>query len=155
MPPPKQHIIAQNSKAHRNYAIETKFESGAVLEGWEVKSLRKNRLNLKDAHARIMNNEVWLIGAHISPLSTCDTTKQTIDPLRNRKMLLKKNEISRLIGATQRKGYTIVPILAYWKNQHVKFELGLGKGKHTYDKRMDEKNRDWQRSKDKLLKKKG
>ncbi len=150
----RSHLIAKNSNAKRNYNIEATFESGAVLKGWEVKSLRQNRLNLKDAHARILHNEVWLIGAHISPLPTSNTSSHPIDPTRTRKLLLHKKEIIRLIGAIQRKGYTLIPIQAYWKNQHVKFEIGLGKGKQTHDKRVDQKTRDWDRKKSILLKNK-
>ena len=146
-------LIAKNVNALRNYSIETRIESGIALQGWEVKSLRHGRMNLKDTYARIIAAEVWLLGSHISPLPNCDANQRVIDPLRSRKLLLKKKEIVQLIGATQRKAYTLVPIKAYWKNQRVKLELGLGKGKQTHDKRLDQKNRDWQRSKNILLKK--
>ncbi len=149
----KSPAIAANPNAARNYFIESRVETGIVLQGWEIKSLRKNRLNLKDGHARLINNEVWLIGAHISPLSDCDQSGSGVSPTRTRKLLLRKHEIGRLVGAVNRKGYSLVPTRAYWKGNFVKIELVLGKGKHVRDKRAAEKLRSWNQNKNRLLKK--
>ena len=143
--------IADNAKARYNYLIEDRFEAGLVLEGWEVKSLRQNRLQLKESYAYIKDGEVWLLGAHISPLPSSNANPEPM-PTRTRKLLLNKMEIRRLIGAIERKGYTLVPLKAYWKNNRAKILLGLGKGKHAHDRRASEKQHDWQREKRRLLK---
>ena len=143
--------IADNPRARRDYSIEDRFEAGLVLEGWEVKSLRQKRLQLKESYAYVKDCEIWLLGAHISPLPSSNANPEPL-PTRTRKLLLNKPEIRRLIGAVERKGYTLVPIKAYWKNNRAKIELGLGKGKHTHDRRADEKQRDWHKQKHRLLK---
>ena len=145
------HIIAHNPRARYNYHIENQFETGIVLEGWEVKSLRENRLQLKESYAYIKDGEVWLLGAHISPLPSSNLHPEP-EPTRTRKLLLKKIEIKRLIGAVERKGYTLIPLKAYWKKNCAKIQLGIGKGKQTQDRRATEKQRDWQREKRRLLK---
>lgn len=143
--------IARNAKAARDYFIEDRLEAGVALEGWEVKSLRERRLQMNEGHAYIRDNAAWLIGAHISPLPHCAGEP---DPTRTRKLLLHKKEISRLVGATERKGYTLVPLRAYWRGNRVKIELGLGKGKREHDRRADTKKRDWEREKSRILKNK-
>ena len=147
-------LITANTTASRNYFIEDRLEAGIVLQGWEVKSLRDKRLNLKDCHARLHNGEIWLLGAHISPLPTCIQIGQIQDPVKSRKLLLKRHEIRQLTGAINQRGYTLVATKAYWKNNRVKVELALAKGKHAHDKRADEKRQDWEKEKRKLLKNK-
>ena len=143
--------IALNKKAKHDYLIEENFEAGLVLEGWEVKSLREGRTQLKEGYVFVKNGEVWLSGVHISPLVSASTH---IDPhpLRVRKLLLNASEISKLIGLTERKGYTLIPLAMYWKKGRAKLEIGLGKGKKTHDKRATSKERDWQRDKQRILK---
>lgn len=143
--------IAQNRKAHFEYFIEERFEAGLVLEGWEVKSLRAGRIQLDQAYVLLKNGEAWLFGALINPLQTV-STHIIPDTLRNRKLLLSKREISRLIGSVERKGYTVIPLSLYWKSNRVKVEIGLAKGKQLHDKRATEKERDWAREKQRLLK---
>lgn len=138
--------IALNRKAHHDYAIEVRYEAGIALEGWEVKSLRAGKIQLDQAYVIVKNNEVWLIGAQITPLQTASTHVHP-DPTRTRKLLLHNKEISHLIGDVKRKGYTLVPLKLYWRHNRVKLEIGLAKGKKLHDKRADEKERDWQRSK--------
>lgn len=144
-------LIADNPQARRNYFIEDRFEAGLALEGWEVKSLRQKRLQLKEGYAYVKDGEVWLLGAHISPLPSSNAHPEPA-PSRTRKLLLNKAEIRRLIGAVERKGYTLIPLKAYWKNNRAKIEIGVGKGKHAHDRRDAEKRRDWQREKRRLLK---
>lgn len=122
------------------------------LQGWEVKSLRAGRVQLKESYALLKDGEAFLFGCHISALSSA-STHIVADPTRTRRLLLHRNEINRLIGAVERKGYTLVPLGLYWKNGRAKLELGLGKGKKQHDKRATEKDRDWQRQKERLLKK--
>ncbi len=143
--------IAQNRKANFEYFIEERFEAGLVLEGWEVKSLRAGRIQLDQAYVLLKNGEAWLFGALINPLQTV-STHITPDTLRNRKLLLSKREISKLIGSVERKGYTVIPLSLYWKNNRVKVAIGLAKGKQLHDKRATEKERDWAREKQRLLK---
>ena len=147
----KSSSIADNPQARRNYSIEELLEAGIVLEGWEVKSLRQKRMQLKESYAYIKEGEVFLLGAHISPLPSSNAHPEPA-PTRTRKLLLNKVEIKRLIGAVERKGYTLVPLKAYWKNNHAKIQIGIGKGKHAHDRRATEKQRDWQREKRRLLK---
>lgn len=144
--------IAGNRKAFHDYYIEDRFEAGLVLEGWEVKSLRAGRAQLKDSYVIIRNGEAWLLNAHISPLPTV-STHITPTPERSRKLLLHAKELNTLIGAVQRKGYTLIPLSLYWKNNRAKVEFGLAKGKQLHDKRESEKNRDWQREKQRMMKK--
>ena len=143
--------IALNKKARHDFFIEERFEAGLALEGWEVKSLRAGRVQLKESYVLVRDNEAWLFGSHISPLPTASTHIHP-DPLRTRKILLHRNELDTLIGAVERKGYTLVPLALYWKRGRAKLEIGLAKGKKQHDKRATEKDRDWQREKQRLLK---
>jgi SsrA-binding protein len=138
--------IAVNRKAHHEYSLEEKFEAGLVLQGWEVKSLRAGKVQLDQAYVIIKNGESWLLGSQISPLQTV-STHITADPTRTRKLLLNKRELNKLIGNVERKGYTLIPLSLYWKNNKVKLEIALAKGKKLHDKRATEKERDWQRQK--------
>lgn len=143
--------IALNKKARHEYQIEQRFEAGLALEGWEVKGLRAGRVQLKEAYVKILHGEAFLIGCHISPLASASTHVEP-DPTRTRKLLLKRTELSRLIGQTERAGYTLVPLAMYWKRGRAKLEIGLAKGKKLHDKRADAKDRDWQREKERLFK---
>lgn len=143
--------IAVNRRARHDYTIEDSYEAGISLQGWEVKSLRAGKIQLDQGYVVLKHAEVWLIGAQISPLNTASTHVHP-DPQRTRKLLLNEREISRLIGYVERKGYTLVPLKLYWKNNKVKLEVGLAKGKKLYDKRAAEKDKDWKRSKERKLK---
>lgn len=143
--------IALNKKARHDFFIEERFEAGVALEGWEVKSLRAGRVQLKESYVLIKGGEAWLFGAHISPLATASTHIHP-DPLRTRKLLLHRKELDTLIGAVERKGFTLVPLALYWKRGRAKLEIGLAKGKKQHDKRATEKERDWQREKQRILK---
>lgn len=143
--------IALNRKATHEYFIEERFEAGLVLEGWEVKSLREGRVQLDQAYVLLKKAEAWLFGALITPLQTASTHINP-DPQRNRKLLLKARELSRLIGNVERKSYTLIPLSLYWHNNRVKLEIGLAKGKKLHDKRASEKEKDWAREKQRLLK---
>ena len=136
-------LIAKNPTAHHNYNIEDKIETGIVLSGTEIKSIRNGKVNLKDSYAMIKNGEVFVLGMHISPYEHGNIFNK--DPLRNRKLLLNRREINKLIGLTKQKGYSLVPISLYFKGSLVKLELGIGKGKKLYDKRQDIAKRDAQR----------
>ena len=142
--------IARNKKAYHDYFIEQHYEAGISLQGWEVKSLRAGRVNLKESYVLIRDAEAYLFGCHMSPLSSASTHVKP-DPTRTRKLLLHRDEISRLIGAVERKGYTLIPLGMYWKKGRVKLDVGLAKGKKDYDKRAAEKDRDWNREKQRLL----
>ena len=143
--------IVDNKKAFHDYFIEERFEAGLVLEGWEVKSIRAGRIQLKEAYVIVRNGEIFLFGAHISPLPTASTHIQP-DPVRTRKLLLNANEISKLIGKVERAGFTMVPLNLHFSKGSIKCEIGLAKGKKQFDKRDAEKARDWQREQQKLLK---
>ncbi len=143
--------IAVNRKAHHEYSIEERFEAGIALEGWEVKSLRAGRIQLDQSYVIVKNSEVWLLGSQITPLLAASTHVNP-DPTRTRKLLLHEREISKLIGNVERKGYTLIPLKLYWKGNKVKLEIGLAKGKKLHDKRATEKERDWQRDKQRMLK---
>ena len=143
--------IALNKRARHDYFIEERFEAGIALEGWEVKSLRAGKVNLTDSYVIIKNAEAWLLGALITPLQTASTHIQP-DPTRTRKLLLNRMELNKLIGAVERKGYTIVTLAMYWKKGRAKVEIGLAKGKAAHDKRATLKERDWQREKQRVLK---
>ena len=136
--------IADNRKAWHDYFIEDKYEAGLALEGWEVKSLRAGRAQLKEAYVIIENGEVFLIGAHLSPLPSASTHIQP-NPVRMRKLLLHREEINKLIGAVERKGYTLVPLALFWKRGRAKLEIGLAKGKQSHDKRDSIKKRETER----------
>lgn len=144
-------LIAENRKARHEYFIEETFEAGLSLMGWEVKSLRAGRVQLKEAYVFIRDAEAYLFGAHISALPTA-STHVIPDPIRTRKLLLNRSELSGLIGAVERKGYTLVPLEMYWKNGRAKLRIGLAKGKKEHDKRDTAKDRDWQREKSRLMK---
>lgn len=144
--------IALNRKAKFEYFIEERFEAGVALEGWEVKSLREGKVQLDQGYVFMKNGECWLFGAQITPLQTV-STHITPDPQRTRKLLLHAKELGKLVGSVERQGYTLVPICLYWKNNRVKLEIGLAKGKKMHDKRATEKERDWKREKGRLLKK--
>lgn len=137
-------IVTQNRKAFHDYFIEETFEAGIMLTGTEVKSLRAGKANLKDSYARIKNEEVFLLNTHISPYSQADGFKQH-EPERTRKLLLHKKEIMKLVGKTKEKGYTLVPTKIYFKDGKAKVEIGLAKGKTSYDKRDSIKARDVKR----------
>jgi SsrA-binding protein len=143
--------IAVNRKARHEFTLEEHFEAGLALQGWEVKSLRAGRIQLDQSYVIVKNGEAWLFGCQITPLQTA-STHITTDPLRNRKLLLHFSELKKLIGSVERKGYTLIPLSLYWKNNHVKLGIALAKGKKLHDKRADEKDRDWQREKGRILK---
>ena len=146
-----ENTIALNRIARHDYSIEDDLEVGMVLEGWEVKSLREKNLQLKESYVMAKNGELWLIGAHISPLNTVSTHIKP-DPKRTRKLLAHQTEIDRLMGRVDRKGYTLIAMSAYWIRGRAKLKIGLGKGKKHHDKRATEKDRDWQRDKARILK---
>jgi SsrA-binding protein len=148
-PAPAQ--IAQNKKAFHEYFIEERFEAGLALMGWEVKSLRAGRAQLKESYVSVKGGEAFLLGAHISPLTSA-STHVTADPVRPRKLLLHREELHKLIGATERKGYTLMPLALYWKHGRVKLEIGLAKGKQLHDKRETLKQRESQREAERALK---
>jgi SsrA-binding protein len=143
--------IAVNRQATHEYHIEERFEAGIVLEGWEVKSLRDGKIQLKESYVVLKHGEAWLSRAHISPLLSASTHVNP-DAIRNKKLLLNRHEINKLIGAVERKGYTIIPLSMYWKNGRAKIEIGLAKGKQLHDKRAASKDRDWQREKGRIMK---
>lgn len=149
--PDKSNVIAANKRARHDYFIEDRFEAGLALEGWEVKSLRAGRGQITESYVQLRNNEAWLLGAHISPLSTASTHIKP-DPTRTRKLLMHRLELDRLIGAVERKGYTLVPLNLHWSKGRVKLDIGLAKGKKQHDKRATEKDRDWKRQKSRILK---
>jgi SsrA-binding protein len=143
--------VAVNKKARHDYFIEDTFEAGIALEGWEVKSLRSGRAQLTESYVHVRDGEAWLLGAHITPLPTASTHIQP-DPTRTRKLLLHRHELDRLVGAVERKGYTLVPLDLHWSKGRAKLAMGLAKGKKQHDKRATEKDRDWQRQKARILK---
>lgn len=136
--------IAENKKVWHDYFIEEKYEAGLMLEGWEVKAIRAGRVQLKEAYVVIKNGEVFLIGAHISPLAAASTHIHP-DATRTRKLLLHAEEISRLIGKVERAGYTLVPLDLHYKRSRIKLEIGLAKGKKQHDKREASKTRETER----------
>jgi len=144
--------ICLNKKAGFDYFLQERFEAGLVLKGWEVKSLRAGRVQLRDTYVLLKQGEVWLLGAVITPLPTASTHIQP-DPQRTRKLLLHRQELNKLIGAVERKGQALIPTVMYWKQGRAKLEIALAKGKKEYDKRETEKDRDWQREKERLFKK--
>ncbi len=143
--------IALNKKSGHDYFILQRFEAGLVLEGWEVKSLRAGRAQLRESYVTIKDGQALLVGCHVSPLPTASTHVEP-DPTRTRVLLLHRNEIDRLFGLVERAGHTLVPTALYWKKGRAKLEIGLAKGKKLYDKREAEKDRDWQRDKEQWLK---
>ncbi len=143
--------IALNRKARHDFFIEDRLEAGLELQGWEVKSLRAGRAQISEAYVLLRNGEAFLFGAHITPLPTASTHINP-DPTRTRKLLLHRPEINRLIGAVERRGFTLVPLALYWKRGRAKLEIGLAKGKKEYDKRAVKKDKDWERERARILK---
>lgn len=142
--------IALNKKARHDYFIEDRFEAGLVLHGWEVKSLREGRAQLSESYIVVKNGEAWLFGFHVSPLLSA-SSHVTPDPTRTRKLLLHRRELDKLIGAVERKGYTLIPLALYWKKGLAKLEVALARGKQSHDKRAADKDREWSLSKQRLL----
>ncbi|CAM5405075.1 MAG TPA: SsrA-binding protein SmpB [Thauera sp.] len=142
--------IIENRKATHDYFIEERHEAGMVLEGWEVKAIRAGRANIKESYVVIRGEEIFLFGMHITPLTTASSHVRH-DPTRTRKLLLHKKEIARLIGKVERAGYTLVPLDMHFKQGRIKLEIGLAKGKKLHDKREDEKKKDWEREKQRLM----
>lgn len=143
--------IALNKKSRHDYTLEERFEAGLALQGWEVKSLRDGRIQLRDSYVILKDGEAWLVGALISPLPTASTHVQP-EQQRTRKLLLHRSELNKLIGAVERKGYALVPTAMYWKKGRAKLEIALAKGKQAHDKRASIKERDWQRDKQRIIK---
>ena len=146
-----QNLIAQNKKARHDFFIEDTLEAGLVLEGWEVKSLRAGKGQITESYVQLRNGEAWLFGSQITPLLTASTHIKP-DPTRTRKLLVHRLELDKLVGAVERKGYTLVALNLHWKKGNAKVEVGLAKGKKQHDKRATEKDRDWERQKNRLLK---
>ena len=142
--------IVQNKKAFHDYFIEERFEAGIALQGWEVKAIRAGRAQIKEAYVIVQGGEIFLIGAHISPLPAA-STHLLPDPTRTRKLLLRAAEIQRLIGSVERAGYALVPLDLHYKDGRVKLAIGLAKGKKQYDKRATEKEKDWRRQQQRLM----
>jgi len=151
-PAPAPRLIAENRKARYDYFIEERYEAGLVLEGWEVKAIRAGRVQLKEAYVTLMGAEPFVIGMHVSPLPTASTHVHP-DPTRSRKLLLNAEEIRKLIGKVEQKGMTLVPLDLHYTKGRVKIAIGLAKGKKQHDKREVEKERDWQREQQRLLRK--
>ncbi|SMN10582.1 tmRNA-binding protein SmpB [uncultured Candidatus Thioglobus sp.] len=143
--------IVVNKKARHDYFIEQTFEAGLCLEGWEVKSLRDNKVHIKESYVILKNNEMFLFGSHISALKNTSTHVNP-DPIRTRKLLLNRIEINRLKDKINQKGSTMVPLKLYWARGRVKLEIGVAKGKKQHDKRQDIKEKDWKRDKQRALK---
>ena len=144
-------VIAQNRKARHDYFIEEKFEAGIALHGWEVKSLRAGRAQLKEGYVVVENGEAFLVGVHLSPLPQASTHVDA-NPVRKRKLLLHRAELEKLIGAVERKGYTLVPLELYWKNGRAKLAIGLARGKQAHDKRQVLRERETNREISRTLK---
>ncbi|GHT90993.1 SsrA-binding protein [Betaproteobacteria bacterium] len=145
--------IANNKKVFHDYFVEEKYEAGLALEGWEVKSIRAGRVQIKEAYVLVKRGEIWLLGMHVTPLPTASTHIHP-DPVRTRKLLLHENEIMKLIGKVERAGYTLMPIDLHYTRGRIKVEIGLAKGKKQHDKREDAKEKDWAREKQRLMREK-
>ncbi len=143
--------ITDNKKAFHDYTIEERFEAGLVLEGWEVKAIRANQAHLKEAYVIVRGGELWLLNAHITPLKTA-STHITPDPVRTRKLLLRAEEIRKLIGKVERSGYALVPLDLHYAKGRIKLAFGLAKGKRQFEKRASESEKDWKREQSRLLK---
>jgi len=143
--------IVENRKAFHDYFVEERYEAGLALEGWEVKSVRAGRVQLAEAYVIVRNEELFLIGCHISPLAAASTHVRP-DPARTRKLLMRSEEMKKLIGKVERAGYTIVPINLHYRGGWIKLEMGLAKGKKQHDKRQDVKEREWRREQQRVLK---
>ncbi len=150
-PKTPSNTIALNKKARFDYHLHDRFEAGVVLEGWEVKSLRAGKCQLTDTYVLLKDGEAFLLGCNITPMPSA-SSHVPADPQRTRKLLLHKKEIARLIGATQQKGQTCIPVALYWKGNKVKCEIALATGKQKHDKRAAVKERDWSRDKSRLMK---
>ena len=149
----KEHdTIVTNKKARFEYFIEENYEAGLILEGWEVKSLRAGRVNLTDAHIILKYGEAYLLGAQIQPLPTASLHSHP-DASRTRKLLLNRKELNQLIGKVERQGYTLIPLSLYWKNNKIKMQIALANGKKSHDKLDATKDRDWQRDRERIMKK--
>ena len=142
--------IIQNKKAFHDYFIEDKYEAGIALEGWEVKAIRDGRANIKEAYVIIQKGEIYLLGCHITPMGSASTHINP-DNIRTRKLLLNNDEIVKLIGKVERSGFTLVPLDMHFKGSYIKCEIGLAKGKKQYDKRATEKEKDWNREKNRIM----
>lgn len=142
--------IVDNKKAYHDYFVEEKFEAGLALEGWEVKSVRAGRAQLKEAYVVVKKGEIVLLGAHFTPLATASTHVHP-DPTRTRKLLMHREEINRLVGKVERAGYTLVPLNLHFSKGRIKLDVGLAKGKKQHDKRESEKLRDWNREKQRIM----
>lgn len=150
-PKTPSNTIALNKKARFDFQIEEDFETGIALEGWEVKSLRAGRANLKESYVIIKDSQLYLLGAHMAPLPSASTHVNP-EPTRTRKLLMHRDQIDRLTGKVERQGYTLVPLSMYWKNGRAKLKIALAKGKKQYDKRAAIKQREWERDKQRLVK---
>ncbi|HXZ53817.1 MAG TPA: SsrA-binding protein SmpB [Burkholderiales bacterium] len=146
--------IVQNRKASHDYFIEERYEAGLALEGWEVKAIRAGRVQIADAYVVVRNAALWLLGAHVSPLPTV-STHFTPDPTRTRKLLMHAEEIGRLIGKVEQRGYTLIPLDMHYRKGRIKLEIALARGKLKHDKRASEREREWQRDKQRLLRGRG
>jgi SsrA-binding protein len=142
--------IALNKAARHEYHLEDRFEAGLALQGWELKAIRAGRLGIGESYALVKNGEIFLFGAQITPLISA-STHVIADDRRTRKLLLHRHEIDRLVGRVEREGYTLIPTAMYWSGNKVKLELALAKGKKNHDKRATEKERDWQREKQRTM----
>ncbi len=149
---PSGNLIAVNRKARHDYFIEDTHEAGLVLEGWEVKCIRSGRAQITEGYVTLHKGEAFLVGAHFSPL-TSTSTHIKANPTRSRKLLFNRHELDRLTGAVERKGYALIPLNLHWHKGRAKLDVGLGKGKKQHDKRADQKDQDWQRQKERILKK--
>ena len=147
----KSGTIALNKRATHDYLLEDRFEAGLVLEGWEVKAIRGGKAQLVDSYVLLRDGEAWLLGANITPLSSA-STHVIADPQRTRKLLLHARELARIFAATQQKGFACIATALYWKGNKVKCEIALGKGKKLHDKRASQRDRDWNRQKQRILK---
>jgi SsrA-binding protein len=143
--------IVENKKAFHDYSVEERFEAGLVLEGWEVKAIRAGQAHLKEAYVILRNEELFLFGAHITPLTAASTHVQP-DPIRSRKLLLRAEQIRKLIGKVERSGYALIPLNLHFSKGLIKLEIGLARGKRQYEKRDAQQERDWKREQNRLLK---
>ena len=142
--------IVQNRKAFHDYFVEERFEAGLMLEGWEVKSVRAGRAQITEAYVVVRNEALWLLGAHVSPLPTA-SAHVSPNPTRTRKLLMHAEEIRKLIGKVEQRGYTLIPLDLHYKRGRIKLEIGLAKGKQHHDKRAAERDKQWQRDKQRLI----
>lgn len=143
--------IALNKKSRFDYELGERYEAGLALEGWEVKALRAGHAQIRDSYVLLKNGEAFLFGATITPLETVSTHINP-DPTRSRKLLMHRQELNKLIGMVEQKGYALIPTALYWKNNRAKLEIALAKGKKAHDKRETTKQRDWQRDKARIMK---